>query len=192
MVIPAFDSESGHLPPGRYSCTLEEVEEHLVSGERFKSSSNRGALFGGLLRYLLDWGEVPRKTGVGDPILRSVWMAGSFVSPKLEPGDLDLTVIIDGGTADAMRGKPGSKAIRDLTQHRDGVKQRYGLEVFTLRWHPVVHLHQANPALSAAELAYLSDRGRYDDWWQRCRLDEADLPSVESCASRRGYLEVRW
>src|SRR5690606_41978416 len=97
-------------------------------------------------------------------ILRSFWIAGSFASPKLEPGDIDVTVIIDGVAADAVRGKPGSGAIRKLTEHRDGIRARYGLEVFTLRWHPVVHLHQASHLASAAELAYLSDRGRYDDW----------------------------
>ncbi|WP_306364614.1 hypothetical protein [Nocardia sp. CC227C] len=190
-MIPAFDQTTGQIPPGRYTCTLGEVEERLVAAEEFETSTTRRDLFVGLLKYLADWEEAAERLRFSSSLLRSFWIAGSFASRKLDPRDIDITPVVDGVLADEACGKPGSKRIRDLTQHRDGIKRLYGLEVFPLRWFPVVQPHRADAVLSGDQQAYLHDRGRLDDWWERCRIDGSDIPSVESCSSRRGYLEVR-
>ncbi|MBB5913111.1 hypothetical protein BJY24_001978 [Nocardia transvalensis] len=190
-MIPAFDDATGYIPPGRYSCTLQEVQDRLVLADEFTTSYTRNPLFAGLLTYVAHWQDTSDKLQSPSPLLRSFWIAGSFASSKVDPGDIDITPVIDGKLADEAHGKPGSKMIRKLTQHRDGIKQRYGLEVFPLRWYPVVQPHRADASLDGDQQAYLSDRGRLDDWWERCRIDGSDLPSIEGCDSRRGYLEVR-
>ncbi|MEV0359098.1 hypothetical protein AB0H71_23875 [Nocardia sp. NPDC050697] len=190
-VIPAFDEVSGHLPPGRYGCSLDEVRSALVQAPAFADSRTRPRLFGGLVRYLANWEMTADRLRFSVPVLRCFWIAGSFASAKVDPGDIDISPVVDGMVADRARGRPGSKMIAELTQHRDGIKGEYGLEVFPLRWFPVVHPHRPDAELDGDQQAYLHDRGRLDDWWERCRIGESDLPSVASCASRRGYLEVR-
>ncbi|UGT64305.1 hypothetical protein LTT61_13890 [Nocardia asteroides] len=96
----------------------------------FTASRTRSELFGGLIRYLVNWEEVSAKLGFSAPLLRSFWIAGSFASSKVDPCDLDISPVIDGVLADRARGRPGSKMIAKLTQHRDGIKSEYGLEVF--------------------------------------------------------------
>ena len=73
-MIPPFD-EHGELPPGTHECTLAEFQE------RFAFSARRRELLHslrGVLRAL-------ERAGV----LR-VWIGGSFVTTKQEPGDVDL------------------------------------------------------------------------------------------------------
>lgn len=157
---------------------------------RFASSLRRGQLFEGLIRYLDGWQIATTTTDAATPLLRTIWMAGSFVSTKVDPGDIDITPVIDGLAADSVKGQPGSKSIRRLTQNRESIRERYGVEVFPLRWYPVVRPFRARQ-LVADEFAYASDRGKLDDFWERDRVDGSDIPSKESCNSRRGYLEVR-
>jgi hypothetical protein len=153
-------------------------------------SETRKPLFAGLLRYIADWQDATTRTGSTMPLLRVLWVAGSFASNTVNPGDIDLTPLIDGPAADEVRGKPGSKAIKILSSHRERLKDRYGLEVFPVRWYPVLHPLAVTP-LSNDELMYTSDRGKFDDFWERCRVDGSDVPSKDGCESRRGYLEVR-
>jgi hypothetical protein len=188
-LIPEFNGD-GHLPPGRYRTTLELVEATFVADERFAGSTTRSPLFDGLLRYFADWELVQSATNADSPILKAVWIAGSFASSAIDPGDIDVTPILDGVVADAVAGRPGSGGIRSLTRHRNSVKARYGVEIFPVRWHPIEHPFDNNVDLTGDEAAYLSDRGKMDDWWQRCRVDGQDIPTIESCEARRGYLEV--
>lgn len=188
-MIPEFDG-GGHLPPGRYRTTLEVVEARFVTHEQFSASTTRPTLFTGLLRYLADWEAIQAATNADGPLVKAIWIAGSYASSALNPGDVDVTPILDGIIADSVAGRPGSGGIKKLTKHRDGVKAAYGVEVFPVRWHPIERPFDANLDLTGDEAAYLSDRGKMDDWWQRCRIDGQDIPTVESCETRRGYLEV--
>ena len=89
-----------------------------------------------------------------------------------------------------MSGRRGSGGIKKLTQHRKAIKTTYGVEAFPVRWHPIEHPFDRSVDLTGDEAAYLSDRGKMDDWWQRRRVGGQDIPSIESCEARRGYLEV--
>lgn len=188
-LIPEFNSD-GNLPPGRYRTTLELIEGRFVTDDRFAASGTRSKLFDGLLAYLTDWEEVQAATNADSPILKAVWIAGSFASSTLDPGDVDVTPILDGVVADMVAGRRGSGGIKKLTQHRDGIKARYGVEVFPVRWHPIERPFDHGVDLTGDETAYLSDRGKMDDWWQRCRTRGQDVPTRDSCEARRGYLEV--
>jgi hypothetical protein len=72
-MLPNFD-ERGFLPPGEHLATWEEVRE------RFGGNPTRERLLLGLERaiILLRAANCPR-----------VWLDGSFVSSKPEPGDFD-------------------------------------------------------------------------------------------------------
>ncbi|NKR75845.1 hypothetical protein GS492_24870 [Rhodococcus hoagii] len=188
-MIPQLNGD-GHLPPGRYQCTVEDVFERFVADPMYAGSESRNKLFEGLVQYLIDWEDTATATKSTRPILRAVWVAGSFTSSKPHPGDIDISPIVDGTAADEVAGRPGSRMIRRLTQDRTSIKGRYGVEVFPIRWFPIERPFMSGLDLSGDEQAYLSDRGKMDDWWQRCRVDGKDVPSTESCETRRGYLEV--
>ncbi len=190
VLIPEFDRSIGHLPPGRHACTLDEVAADFVTSHEFDHSETRLNLFGGLVDYLAAWEELQEDLGSPDPFLRAVWIGGSFASAELNPNDVDISPLIDGPLASSYAGKPGSKRFRSLTRHRPTIQERYGVDVFPIEWFPVVHVLRES-SWENAERAYLTDRGRFDDFWQRCRVDDSDVPSPESCVSRRGYLEVR-
>lgn len=188
-MIPELSS-AGLLPPGRYRCSLEELHERFVAHASFQSSNGRSELFDGLVRYLIDWQDTTKATAAEGPILRAIWVAGSFTTSTEAPRDIDLSPIVDGVVADRVAGRPGSKMIRKLTQHRASIREEYGVEVFPIRWFPIERPFKSGLDLSGDERAYLSDRGKMDDWWQRCRIDGNDVPSVASCETQRGYLEV--
>nr|WP_232374782.1 hypothetical protein [Mycolicibacterium mengxianglii] len=134
------------------------------------------------------WQLLEEESGIeSSTLLRYVWVAGSFASNRLDPTDVDITPVIDGGVADNVR----KRGIKQLTGHRESIKSRYGVEVFPITWVPVVSALSA-AGRSAQEAAYISDRGKLDDFWQRRRTNE-DVkapPTVEECTTRRGYLEV--
>ncbi|MGE2690277.1 DUF6932 family protein [Mycolicibacterium pulveris] len=180
----------GHVPPGRYRASLEEVRDRFVAHPDFVESASRPGLFAGLIRYLVAWEQVQETTQADDRLLKAIWIAGSFASAEMNPGDVDLTVIVNGPVADSVAGQQGSGGIRKLTRHRGSVKAKYNVEVFPVRWHPIEHPFDNSVDLDGDLAAYLSDRGKMDDWWQRCRVDGRDVPTIESCETRRGYLEV--
>lgn len=186
-MIPPFDG-SGHLPPGRTRCTLEEFADRFVLATEYSASETRRNLFAGLVKYLTNWEEIESKTGVTG-LLSAFWVAGSFVSPELHPDDIDISPIVDGTKTAAIKRKPGSGQVKDLTQHRESIKKRFGVEVFPILWHPV--LEPFKPGQAVEGMAYLTDRGTMDDWWQRVRPDGPKGPAtLASAPARRGYLEV--
>lgn len=186
-MIPDLEDD-GHLPPGRFRCTVDEVFGRFVDHSDFTASVTRRQHFTRLIEYLNAWSAIERKAG--ESILRSIWIGGSFTSNKVDPRDLDATPVIDGPAADRLAGKPGSGSIKKLTRHRDSVVREYGIEPFPIIWHPVVRPFSSEVAFSIEETEYLQDRGMLDDWWQRHRDGDSDIPTIASCETRRGYLEV--
>lgn len=187
-MIPAFNSD-GDLPPGRHVCSLADVHDGLVEAPLFEVSTTRGSLFAGLVQYLAEWESTQEVLNASRSLLRSVWIGGSFASAKPNPDDIDVSPIIDAAYVDTFVGKPGFKRVRSLTRHAPSIRARFGLDVFPIKWHPVVNILNSTTWDNDDE-AYVTDRGRFDDFWQRCRFNGSDVPTEESCESRRGYLEV--
>lgn len=73
-MIPPFAPETGLLPPGIHETTLAEI------AERFGRSARRRTLLAGLM----DGVAALRRAGC-----RRVYIDGSFVSEKDDPGDFD-------------------------------------------------------------------------------------------------------
>lgn len=80
MPIPEFIN--GMLPEGVWDCSLAEIEARFSGFDR---TAARRELFANLKAYF----EEAR--GVG--LIRAVFVDGSFVTDKPEPGDVDLIVV---------------------------------------------------------------------------------------------------
>lgn len=188
-MIPALDS-NGHLPLGRYLCSISELRETFVDHERFAESTSRAGLFAGLLRYIRAW-EVAQESVGGPPVLRHLWVAGSFASSRLNPDDVDVSPVVDGEVLDGLAGRPGVGKVKRLFEQRDRVVREFGVEPFRIIWRPVLSLDDNR--VTPMQREYLLANGRYDDLWQRVRSQtEKGAFSSQDCGARRGYLEVTW
>jgi hypothetical protein len=193
-VIPDLDPSTGHLPLGRYRATLTEVYDRFVDHPDFADSPTRHTIWDSFIAYMTAWRTMEDQLAAelgGQRLVMAVWLAGSFISLKLDPHNIDLTVLLDGELAEACQGKPGIGAIRRLS-YRDGM-----LETFKVS--PCVVMHRYFRSPFRPQLAghqevedYVMMRGAFDDWWQRTRPEgePKDAPTRQTAAARRGYLEV--
>ena len=98
------------LPPGIHEANLREV------GQRFATNDHRGLLFDGFRRAL----KTLRKAGC-----RSVFLDGSFVSEKAEPGDYDVCWDTSG-----VQDSQLDPVFLDFSHGRKAQKDKYGGEFF--------------------------------------------------------------
>lgn len=185
---------NGEFPsPGRTRATFDEARALLVDDQAFAASSTRGVLWNGLERYLSRFfGLEERYVDLlkGSPLVRYLWLGGSFVSSAIDPNNIDMTVCIDDAAARKLKGKEGS-AWLSRAFHRDSVGAEFGVAPLALRYQPVVSVFRSR-VLTATERTYLQERGGWDEWWQRCRDRRAQTgePTLGTVEARRGYLEV--
>jgi hypothetical protein len=91
-MIPEFESRTGNLPPGEHEATWEEFVE------RFGWNARRRQLLDGIAESL----DLLKAAGCG-----KVWINGSFVTTKEQPGDFDAVwdpVDVDFDLLDPMSG----------------------------------------------------------------------------------------
>ncbi|GAA3979233.1 hypothetical protein GCM10022384_30960 [Streptomyces marokkonensis] len=193
-MLPSF-AANGLLPPGRYSLSFGEAEDMLVRAPEFQGSDTRWALWDGLNNYLERFFALEDSYADaldGRTLIHRLWLGGSFVSAKTDPGNIDTTLLIDVEAKRAVRGRPGSKWLTTAFQSRESMLRKFGVSPVRVGYRPVGHVFRSEH-FTAEERTYFMERGVWDDWWQRCRLpghtDRA--PSHESAAPARGYLEVR-
>nr|WP_220511225.1 hypothetical protein [Streptomyces sp. SID7804] len=192
--MPSF-TVTGFLPLGRFSVSFGDAESLLVSAPEFADSATRTGLWDGLHDYLdrfLTLEDTYHDVLQGLPLIHRLWLGGSFVSTKVDPGNIDATLLIDVRAERAVRGRPGSKWLTDAFKSRDSIRRKYGVSPVRVGYQPVGHVFRPEH-MTAEERTYFMHRGVWDDWWQRCRLpDQADRsPSEASAVPARGYLEVR-
>ncbi|MFD5475326.1 DUF6932 family protein [Streptomyces sp. NPDC127105] len=193
--MPPTFAANGFLPLGRYSVSLDEAESILVSAPEFQESATRTALWDGLLDYVdrfLTLEDTYAEVLAGLRLIHRVWLGGSFVSTKPDPRNIDATLLIDTRAERAVRGKPGSKWLTTAFQSRDRMREKFGVSPLRIGYQPVAHIFEPE-RFTPEERTYFTQRGVWDDWWQRCRLPgQADRsPSEQSAAPARGYLEVQ-
>jgi len=80
LAIPDLEPE-GFLPPGIHAASLSEV------GVRFGAASTARQRLGGLLGQVVEAAK-------GYPTIKRVLVWGSFVTAKVEPNDLDYSVVV--------------------------------------------------------------------------------------------------
>jgi hypothetical protein len=107
-VLPSFDSTSGNLPPGEHHATWDEVLD------RFGWTPWRRRLLDGIaesIELLVDAG------------CQRIWLNGSFVTEKEEPGDFDAVwdpEQVDDDLLDPIFGPLGMLHGRRLQKERFG------------------------------------------------------------------------
>jgi hypothetical protein len=109
-VIPPFDPATGNLPPGLHEATWEEFVA------RYGTTAHRLLLLAGLKAAL----DALRVAGC-----RRVYVDGSFVTAKEEPGDFDGCWEVEG--VDLARLDP---VLMTFTERRAAQKRKYRGELF--------------------------------------------------------------
>lgn len=109
-MLPPVDPDTGLLPVGEHEASWDEVLE------RFGWNERRRALLDGLAEAV----ELLRRAGCA-----RVWLNGSFVTAKDEPGDFDACWDADGVDFDEL-----DPLLLDLSAGRAAQKERFGGELF--------------------------------------------------------------
>lgn len=107
-MLPSFHAETGLLPVGEHPATWDEVVE------RFGWNEWRRRLLDGLAEGL----DLLAAAGC-----RRVWLNGSFVTAKEEPGDFDACWDMDGVDVEKL-----DPILVDLAAGRSAQKARFGGE----------------------------------------------------------------
>ena len=168
-MIPPLNDD-GFLPPGRWGASLDEVRSYFAQDP----SSRRAevwAEFESALRLLRSAVRVSR-----------VWVGGSFVSVKEEPGDVDTVFFVRADHILRAQSSEDDSQILTLAASGHHFKEVTGLRVdsFLVAW-PL--------EVGADVTGYQQLRGYWDDWWERCRRQPGD-PVESEAYQRRGYVEV--
>lgn len=183
--MTVLDPSTGFPSIGRQRCTLDCVEAEFVSAPKFAGSTTRRKVwedFEAALELL--------KSAVK---VHAVWLAGSFISAKLDPNDIDAVFVInarDLGRRAAADQQVVASFIDRVSTGSGTVAPKHGLKVdsFLLHWSPIPDLDLKN---NANHMIYAANRGYWDDFWCRNRTGQKYHPSTwKDALPSRGYLEV--
>ncbi|MFE4520112.1 DUF6932 family protein [Kitasatospora sp. NPDC056783] len=174
-MIPALSSDHGYLPVGRYAATRDEVIDRFVLHEDFDGSSTRQALWDEWELHLMfveaALGTMPR-----------AWLAGSFVTQKAEPADVDVFYGFPADWYDRLD-QQDVDSLADLLEHSWCRSHGMRVDAYAVRLPDSVHFDDLRAGqLSARNIQAFQSLGLYDEIWQRSR---------SGIAVRRGYLEVQ-
>lgn len=116
MTIPAFD-ENGNLPSGVYYCTWDEFLP------RFATRPKRTRLIQGLKKAMEHLKAASCQT---------IYINGSFVTQKPDPGDFDACWDYEGVDIDYLRAN--APALLNFYDQRAEQKSKYKGELFPSEW----------------------------------------------------------
>jgi hypothetical protein len=170
---------TGQLPPGRFRMSIVEIEAAWVHAPLFSTSRSRPHIWG-------HWQRAAQALEAAVPVC-AAWLGGSFLSDKLDPGDLDCVWIVE----DEVLGRARRDSLkRDLLAYFATSKLKVAgllVDSFILPWRP-------RPGATLGDMedkAYAMMRGYWDDLWQRERSGPKGAPQTRTVAlPRRGYAEV--
>ncbi|MGW4750464.1 DUF6932 family protein [Streptomyces sp. NPDC004290] len=180
--LPAFDPTTECPPPGRFPMTWDEVESELVKAVCFEGSSTRPALLQELRTH---FAMVELATGA----VGRLWLAGSFVSGKRDPEDIDVTYLIPPDAYTRAITDPDTVDYLDNLGTRDWcVRHRMRVDAYVLRLPETADFSAlgVTGAMAPGDRKVFEDLGLYDEIWQRCRSGQKGIPD----GARRGYVEV--
>jgi hypothetical protein len=165
----------------------------LVEHPRFTDSVTREKLWSGLESYVARFLLLEDKHSdllKGQTLVEYLWLGGSYVSGRVNPKNIDLTVVVNVEARAQLKGKEGSGWLSDAFK-RDSRLAEFGVSPLELPYLRVASVFRSNQ-LSPVEQDYLRERGSWDDWWQRCRTPGVGKghPTVDTARAARGYWEV--
>ena len=179
-MLPAIEPATGALPVGRYPTTLGEIRTAYVDAPALSASTTRAEIW---THFESATAELRRIVPVA-----YVWIAGSFLTSKLDPDDIDVVYWCEDRLVDLVT-EVRDKQILDMFA-KNNVRAVTSLRVDTRygRWH--VH-PDADRIPTARHQSYAQTRGFWDDFWLRSRSGAKTDPRVrEDALPRRGYVEV--
>ncbi|WP_129840629.1 hypothetical protein [Streptomyces sp. RFCAC02] len=156
--------------------TWDEAEGAFVRADIYRGSATRPGLWHELCthRALIEcvFGSVSR-----------IWLAGSFVSGKHDPGDIDLTYLIAPEAYGAVTEPDDLADLANLGDREWCVKHGMRIDAYILRLPATKEFQDLGVlgAMAPQDSEVFEALGLYDEIWQRHR----DSPS-----RRRGYVEV--
>ncbi|MBK1784713.1 DUF6932 family protein [Prauserella cavernicola] len=150
----------GVLPPGKHVVTIDEFHTHFV--DAFGDSTSRKRLF-------VRWQRHREALSSVLPI-HSQWINGSYVTSKINPGDVDVVTLFDGEAFDGLA--PGLQQMVGAMLAGKQTKHVWGIDSYALPIYPDGH-SLAPETLKAKD--------HWDWFWQRIK----DVEGAE-----KGYLEV--
>jgi methanogenic corrinoid protein MtbC1 len=86
-MIPEFEL-NGNLPRGRFCATVKEVQDVLVQGSAFATSTRRDRVWADFLTVV----DLIKRKRVRVP---AALIGGGFVTSTLDPKDVDAAILID-------------------------------------------------------------------------------------------------
>jgi len=191
--IPPFEA-NGHLPLGRYSASVAEVQARFVDDPMFAGSPTRLDCWRGLSTYLALWSQYQKQVVAaleGAPLVKCFWLAGSFISDRVDPNNIDLTLFVNGEALDRAKsaGLPVTRPLERLS-NRSSALTRYRVSPIIIQYRYFRSPFPGN--FDPTEAEYMRLRGGFDDFWSRLRQEGQDkqAPSRETGDWKRGYLEV--
>ncbi|MFG2971595.1 DUF6932 family protein [Streptomyces sp. NPDC048331] len=172
--LPPLDSSTQCPAPGRYPATWEEVEASLVRAEAFGASSTRPGL----------WEELGSHRALIECLfgsVRRIWLAGSFVSGKLNPSDVDVAYLLDASVYGTVADPDDLADLANLSDREWCVKHGMRIDAYVLSLPATLRFKDLGVvgAMAAGDSEVFQILGLYDEIWQRTRH-----------TGRRGYLEV--
>ena len=164
------------------------MQDRFVTHDEFADSATRVRNWAGFLRYVEAWQGAEGM--LGKKVLLGFWIAGSFVTSKLDPNDIDVSPIYDLQSLESANTKPGSGQIKKLIGNRSSIVREFHVEPFPLAWNSTKS-SLFPEKLPGHEKSYLLSAGGLDDWWQRLRhVDQNGAPVHSELVAEKGYLEV--
>jgi hypothetical protein len=147
-----WTDDGRYLQPGRHVATLEEIETTLVGA--FPGSTTRSRLFD---RY-----ELIRRAILRLVPIREQWLNGSFVSDKLDPGDIDVVTVLDSDHTDQL--DDAEELLLSPLLAQDFTRDIHGCHSFAVAYYPDGH---------AARAEYEAQAAYWDRQWGHDRDDRA-------------------
>ena len=174
----------GRVPVGRHPATLDEVKADFVDAPAFASSSRRP--------YLWDQFELGLATLQGVVSVHAAWLAGSFITDKVDPGDVDVTFLVNAAQRYSLPPQD-ARVVDSFLLRMDPVTgtmyRPHGLDLdsFIVDWHPFYGDFRQIPEYGV----YTGWRGYWDDFWLRERsVPKRTSSPREDAFPVRGYVEV--
>lgn len=127
MMPISFPPGQDRLPQGRHKATKDEIEQVLVNG--FQNSTTRRRLFDQALELLDAIRQIV-------PV-SALWIDGSFVTTKEDPGDIDLVTHLDGEALDVL--KPVDQMLLGGLVGGHWSRDRSGCDSFAVSVYPTGH-----------------------------------------------------
>ncbi|WP_030561719.1 DUF6932 family protein [Streptomyces aureocirculatus] len=175
--MPELDPVTGLLPPGRYAASLDELHAALVLST---GSATRQEIWE-------EWADHRMMVEALAGEITRMWVGGSFVSDKTDPGDVDVTYLLRARAYDRLD-RETLADLSDLTLRGWCVEQGMRVDAHLLRLPEEMPVSEMMPSLfTQGTSESFRDIGLYDELWQRTRIPSTDGTPT---GLRRGYVEV--